>query len=352
MSPDHPYGPAMLRLLAEADRLAEGDSSLVLQGETGAGKEWLARRIHAAGPRAAGPFVAVNCAAIPESLFESEMFGHERGAFTGAERQRRGYFEQATGGTLLLDEIGETPPHHQPKLLRAVERGEIRRVGGEAALPVDVRLLAATHRDLEAEVADGRFRQDLYYRLAVATLELPPLRQRRDEIEALALSFLRRARTRSRPAEEFTPDAIQALKSYRWPGNVRELAAVVERAVQLSDGPVLGTADLPLRVVVTGHAPGRVLASVLRWPENRWLERPLPEVREELVAVLEKEYLAALLRRTGADLAATARQAGISPRSLYAKLRELGLDKADFKPRAAGEAGDGDAEAQGVPGRR
>ena len=332
----------MSRLLEEAERLAEGDSILVLQGETGSGKEWLARRIHAASPRAGGPFVAVNCAAIPESLFESEMFGHERGAFTGAERQRRGYFEQAAGGTLLLDEIGETPSHQQPKLLRAVERGEIRRVGGEAAVPVDVRLVAATHRDLEAEVEAGRFRQDLFYRLAVATLELPPLRQRRDEIEGLARKFLRRARTRSRPAEDFTPEAVQALKSYSWPGNVRELAAVVERAVQLADGPILGTADLPLRVVVAGHAPGRALASVLRWPEDRWLERTLPEVREELVAVLEKEYLTALLRRTGGDLAATARLAGISPRSLYSKLRELGLDKADFKPRAGAEGAEGD----------
>jgi DNA-binding NtrC family response regulator len=321
----------MARLLAQAERLAEGDSSLLLLGETGSGKEWLARRIHAASPRCDGPFVAINCAALPETLFESEMFGHERGAFTGAERRRRGHFELADRGTLFLDEIGETPLHLQAKLLRAVERGELQRVGGETPVAVDVRILAATHRDLEADVAGGRFRRDLYYRLAVATLALPPLRERRDEIEGLALDVLRRCRTRSRPVESFTPEAMRALAAYDWPGNVRELASVVERAVQLSEGTELGTEDLPLRVVVAGRAPGRVLAAVLRWPEDRWLDRPLPDVRRELVATLEREYLRGQLRRTGGDLADTARRSGIAPRSLFNKLQELGLDKREFQ---------------------
>jgi len=326
-------GPVMQRLLAQADQLAEGRSPLVLLGETGVGKEWLARRIHAAGPRAERPFVAVNCAAIPEALFESELFGHERGAFTGADRLRRGHFELAHGGTFFLDEIGETPLPLQAKLLRAVERGEVQRVGGEAPVAVDVRILVATHRDLEAEATEGRFRRDLYYRLAVATLTVPPLRERRQEIEPLALDFLHNARTRSRPVEGFTPEALHALTTYDWPGNVRELAGVVERAVQLAEGSVLGTADLPLRVVVAGRAPGRVLASVLRWPEDRWLDRALAEVRAELVATLEREYLRGQLRRTGGDLAETAHRSGIAARSLYNKMRQLGLDKEDFKAR-------------------
>ena len=325
-----PGTTTMERLLAQADRLAASDSALLLVGETGAGKEWLARRIHEASPRRGGPFVAVNCAAVLESLFESEMFGHERGAFTGAERRRRGHFELAHGGTLLLDEIGETPLPQQTKLLRAVERRAVQRVGGEEEVAVDVRILAATHRDLEDDVSAGRFRRDLYYRLAAATLALPPLRERRGEIEALATEMLHRLRTRSRPVEGFTPEAVQAMLSYHWPGNVRELSHVVERAVQLADGTVLGTEDLPLRVVVAGRAPGRVLATVLRWPEDRWLDRTLPELRAELVAALEREYLRGQLRRTGGDLADAARRAGISPRSLYTKMTELGLDKKEF----------------------
>jgi Nif-specific regulatory protein len=232
--------PALRRVLAQVDRVAAARSTVLLVGETGTGKEQLARRLHRASPWAAGPFVAINCGALPEGLLESELFGHEKGAFTGAERRRAGYFELADGGTLFLDEIGELPAAAQVKLLRVLQEQEVRRVGGTEAIPVSVRLVAATHRDLRAEVRAGRFREDLFFRVHVLPVEVPPLRERPEDVEPLALHFLEGfARRAGCAPRALTPAAADRLRAYRWPGNVRELENLVERLLVLGeDGPV------------------------------------------------------------------------------------------------------------------
>jgi DNA-binding NtrC family response regulator len=325
-----PESAPMRAVIAEADRLAAADSSVLLLGETGAGKGWLARRIHAHSRRHDAPFVTVSCGAIPDTLWESELFGHERGAFTGADHPRRGRFEVADGGTLFLDEIGETPLPLQVKLLQALERRTVRRLGGEREIEVDLRIVAATNRDLDREMKEGQFRKDLYYRLAVVTLEVPPLRERQEDIEPLARHFLGECRARiAKVATGFSRDALHAFHSYRWPGNVRELANVVERAVLLAEGEEVTTANLPLRVAATASPhPGG--GSPLGHHAG-WLDRPLPELRDEIVRTLERDYLRALLDRTGGHLKETARRAGIDRRSLFTKMRELGLDRDEFR---------------------
>ncbi len=237
---------ALRQALGQAARVAvHRDVTVLLGGETGTGKELCARAIHYDSPRAAQPFVEINCAAIPANLLESELFGHEKGAFTGAVSAKPGLFEQAHGGTVFLDEIGHLPMELQPKLLRALEGGAIRRVGGQAARPVDVRVIAATHVDLAAAVARGEFREDLYYRLNVVALVLPPLRYREDDVELLAETFLTRlATTYGLPVPPLTPEARMALRSHRWPGNVRELRNAIERALVLSPPGTLRADEL------------------------------------------------------------------------------------------------------------
>jgi transcriptional regulator with GAF, ATPase, and Fis domain len=232
--------PAMQRALDQADRAAAGRSTVLLFGETGTGKEQVARRIHDVSPRAASPFVALNCGALPEGLLESELFGHEKGAFTGADRRRIGRFELADGGTLFLDEIGELPAGAQVKLLRVLQEHEITRVGGGEPIRVDVRLVAATHRDLPAEVRAGRFRDDLFFRIHVVPVRLPPLRDRPEDVEPLSRLFLDRlARELGRGAREITQQALERLRRHSWPGNVRELQNLIERLLVLGDeGPV------------------------------------------------------------------------------------------------------------------
>ncbi len=236
----------MQRLLRLVSRVAPTDSTVLLLGESGTGKELVARSLHLLSRRSQGPFVPVNVGALPESLVESELFGHARGAFTNAAGERVGLVEGADRGTLFLDEIGDMPLPAQVKLLRTLENGEVRRLGENAPRMVDVRVVAATHRDLQSLVAEGRFRADLYHRLNVVQLELPPLRERREDIGLLASYFLDRAsRRQERGALEFRPEAMALLEKYDYPGNVRELENAIEHAVTLSEGPVIGPVDLP-----------------------------------------------------------------------------------------------------------
>jgi two-component system response regulator HydG len=287
-------------------RVADTNVPVLVLGETGTGKGVVARAIHAHGGRAAGPFVTVNCAAIPEPLLEPELFGHARGAFTGATSARAGLFAEAHGGTLLLDEIGEMSPALQAKLLHVLESGTVRPVGSTKELKVDVRIVAATHRDLRAKVAAGEFREDLLYRLDVVTIDLPPLRLRRDDIPVLLAHFLARARaTHPRsPVERFSAEALDVLGDYAWPGNVRELEHVVERLVVLGRAPEVGVADLP--------APVRE-----RPPAGASFSGPVLPMRE-----MQRRYAAWACRELGGRKMLTAATLGIDDKTLAKLLAE------------------------------
>ncbi|MBW2529145.1 MAG: sigma-54-dependent Fis family transcriptional regulator [Deltaproteobacteria bacterium] len=310
---DEPLGliarsSAMVQLVDLTRRVAKVDSTVVITGESGSGKERVARLLHEESPRIAGPFVAVSCGAIAETLLESELFGHARGAFTGATHDRPGLFEAANGGTLLLDEVGEVSPGMQVKLLRALQEREIRRVGENRSRPVDVRLLAATNRDLARAVTQGSFRQDLYYRLKVVELHVPPLRHRRADILPLARVLLAEAALRmKRRIGDLAPQAADQLLRYPWPGNVRELENAMERAVALARGSRVELEDLPEEVRQAGPGP----------PTTYELVRPLREI--------EKEYILASLALNGGNQTRTAKQLQIGAATLYRKLRSYGL---------------------------
>lgn len=294
--------PAVSELLDLVDRVAGRDIPVLVAGESGTGKELIARRLHARSGRAEGPFVAVNCAALPETLAESELFGHDRGAFTGAEAPRAGRFEEAHGGTLLLDEVGELALALQSKLLRVLETRLVRRLGGSADREVDVRLVAATNRDLEAEVESGRFRRDLYYRLAVVSVTLPPLRERPADIPLLTGHLLASLAARHRLAvPALARDAIEALGRSLWPGNVRELRNVLERALVVGGGQTIHASDLALH-------PGAPATTI-------------PLAREER----EREAVMEALRQSGGNREAAARLLEMSVRTLYYRLRKLGI---------------------------
>lgn len=330
--------PAMQAFIGVAERVAPSDSSLLITGETGVGKERLARAIHAGGPRKNGPFIAVNCGALPETLLESELFGHEEGAFTGASRARRGWFELAHGGTIFLDEIGEMPLHLQVKLLHVLQSHEVQRLGSERLTEVDVRVIAATNRDLLGEIESGGFRRDLYYRLGVINLSIPPLRERREDIPALVYDYISRFRTTiGRDVSSIEDDALRELVNYSWPGNVRELINVIERAVLLCDSETLKLRDLPENIAVSDnseHHTSRVgepmIAHVSHYPAE-WLTLPIREARQAVVADFEKLYLTQLLEQTGGRVGDTAFKAGVEPRSLFEKMRRYGLRKEDFR---------------------
>jgi DNA-binding NtrC family response regulator len=292
-------------LLALAHRVAQTDATVLIQGETGTGKELLARWIHRTSPRTGGPFVAVNCSALPESLIEAELFGHERGAFTGALVKRTGRFEAASGGTLMLDEISEIPIALQPKLLRAIQEREVERVGSNSAVKVDVRVIAATNCDLRSEVTAGRFRKDLFYRLNVISLELPPLRDRAGDILLLSRYFLLHYATAHRsPARGLTPAAVERLLAHSWPGNVRELENVIQRAVILCGDAYAG----PEHVVLDEEpatAPPRSVAAPGRTMEE-----------------VERELILSTLEQLGGNRTHTARALGLSVRTIRNRLRE------------------------------
>jgi DNA-binding NtrC family response regulator len=296
--------PAMVRTLDLARRVAQVDSTVLLTGESGSGKERLARFIHDQSARTAGPFLAINCAAVPETLLESELFGHARGSFTGASQDRAGLFEAANGGTLLLDEIGDIPPAMQVKLLRVLQEREVRRVGENRARTINVRVLAATNRDLLADVHGARFRQDLYYRLRVVEITVPSLRQRRDDILPMARQFLAAVAKRfGKKAPALSPEAANLLLRYPWPGNVRELENALERAVALARSDRIGVDDLPPEL---GAAPPTVQTS--------------DDVRT--LAEVEHDYIAAALRASGGNRAKAAERLGIGTATLYRKLKQ------------------------------
>jgi two-component system response regulator PilR (NtrC family)/two-component system response regulator HydG len=294
-------------------RVADTPATVLVTGESGTGKELVARMLHDASDRSRGPFVAVNCAAIPEQLLESELFGHERGAFTGALTQKPGRFERAAGGTLFLDEIGDMSLVLQAKILRALEEREIERVGGTKPVSVDVRVVAATNRSLPERIADGEFREDLYYRLAVIQLELPPLRERADDVDLLALHFAASfARTYARPVEWIAQDALARIRSYPWPGNVRELRNVMDRAVLLCRGSTLGVQDLRLgddapRASPRGAGESAEYATTLT------------------LAEVEARHIARVLEHTRGHLGEAASVLGIHRNTLTRKIQEYGI---------------------------
>ena len=296
----------MRELMRRVARFAASDAAVVITGETGSGKEIVARALHANSARAAGPFIAVNVAAIPADLLESELFGHGKGAFTGAASAREGLFQAAAGGTLFLDEIGEMPAELQAKLLRAVQDGEVRRVGENFASAVDVRILCATHRDLQQRVATGQFREDLFYRLAVLGLHVPPLRERREDILPLAHQLLVESRA---GAKAFTAAAEHALLAYRWPGNVRELENAVRHGAALADGARIDARDLPEHV--GSSSTPRVAPQVA----------PRPGGALRSLADVEREHVLGVLDACGGSPGDAARVLGIGRNTLWRKLR-------------------------------
>ena len=310
--------PAIQEAFRTIERLAKSSATVLISGESGTGKELAARAIHDLSNRSDQPFVPVNCGAIPRDLIESELFGHEKGSFTGAADRRIGRFEAASGGTLFLDEIGELEASLQVKLLRALQERVVERVGSSQAIPIDVRILAATNRDLEAEVAAGRFRSDLYYRVNVVPLVLPPLRERREDVALLADTFLaRNAKTREQagPTPQLSDQAHRALLEYSWPGNVRELENAIEHGIAMTDGETIEVAELPLSVRRSGRA------EALR---EEWRKGQIDF--EELVARFETEILREALERDEWNQTRTASRLGITRRSLKLKMDRLSID--------------------------
>jgi DNA-binding NtrC family response regulator len=311
--------PAMRELSQQVERVLESDVAVCLLGESGTGKELVARAIHKDGPRRRGPFVAINCAAIPASLQESELFGHERGAFTGATQTRLGCFERARGGTLLLDEVGEMSPAAQAVLLRTLQERTVRRVGGSQEIPTDVRIVCATHRDLRGEVDAGRFREDLYFRLVVYPIVLPSLRDRVEDIPQLVAHFLEKLRARSpHGVRHVAPDALEALARHSWPGNVRELENVVHRSVLAARSDQIGLADLP---------PDLRSGT----PANGARRSPMTEIEDDLsdagvvipLRELEERAIKRALRVTRGSVGRAAKLLGIGRATLYRRIAEI-----------------------------
>jgi len=308
-------GEAMKRVMAQLERVAASESRVCILGETGTGKELVARTIHEKSSRAGGPFVTLNCAAVPAELIESELFGHEKGSFTGASGRHIGKFEQADGGTIFLDEIGDMPLNMQAKLLRVLEEGEIERIGGDKPLAVNVRVLVATHRNLEGRVRDEKFRQDLFHRIYVFPLMLPPLRERREDIPALVEHFAVQvcALNGWKPVP-FTPEAMEALQSHAWPGNVRELRNMVERLMLLATEGQVDLATVQLALPKSSTASGLTL--------NEGITGPLAD----RVQSFEREVILAELKRTHNNMSLAAKALGLERSHLYKKAEQLGID--------------------------
>lgn len=331
---------AMQTVFRMITRVLRNDLTVLILGESGTGKELVAEAVHNLGHRRTGPFVAVNTAAIPADLIESELFGHEKGAFTGAVARHVGKFEQAAGGTLFLDEIGDMPMQAQTRLLRALQSGTVRRVGGREEIQLDVRIIAATNKDLEPEIASGRFREDLYYRLNVVPIHMPPLRDRRDDIEVLARHFLQHAANEGLPRRQLTAEAVNLLRRQPWRGNVRELKNFIYRLALLAREdaidpdsilPLLAVETTPLPSDGLGEAGGDLAQAVTRWLAE---ERPANgTIYQAAAAAFERPLFAEVLKETGGNQLRAAQALGINRNTLRKRLSELALDPEEFARR-------------------
>ncbi len=315
----------------EVRQVIPSATPLLILGETGVGKEHLAKAIHGESPRAMGPFITVNTAALPDQLLESELFGHEHGAFTGAIRTRKGAFELAHGGTIFLDEIGDMPIHLQAKLLRVLQDYEVKPIGGENPIWVDVRVIASTNHDLEKEAAQGNFRKDLFYRLSVVTLTIPPLRNRREDVPVLSQKFIDYFWHKiGRDITRISDSALKALCQYDWPGNIRELMNVIERAILLCKTDEISLTDLP-DVFHTRYSHSERIAAGGYYNSTDWLNKTLSQVQQEVLDQVERQYLEMVLKKTRGRVGWAAQIADIHPRGLYNKLKRLGIRKEAFK---------------------
>ena len=316
--------PELEMVLVTVSKVAPSEANVLVTGESGTGKELIARSLHANSKRANGPFVPVDCAAMPSNLLESELFGHEKGAFTGADKAKRGLLELAHGGTLFLDEIGELSQELQAKFLRVIQERSFRRVGGERLVQVDIRLICSTNRDLNAEVGQGRFRQDLLYRLNVVTVTLPPLRDRQGDVALLAQQFLRQFREATgKDCGRITAEALRLLEGCEWPGNVRELRNVIERATVLCDGNTVRVRDLPDYIRERARLGKQINAAIgYKAAREQWMESK------------GRDYLVTLLRHHRGNISAVAREAQISRKSVYELLRRYEIDARKFHARA------------------
>jgi DNA-binding NtrC family response regulator len=304
------------------NNVADTTATVLIEGKTGTGKEEVARAIHAAAHSRSGPMIAVNCAALPENLLESELFGHEKGAFTGALAQRRGRFELAHGGTLFIDEVGDIPMGMQAKMLRVLQERRFERVGGSESIEVDVRIVAATNRSLQRLVKQGRFREDLFYRLNVVKIDLPPLRERPEDIPLLATHFTEKYARPGQPSKQIAPEAMEALLNHQWPGNIRELENAIERGCVTSQDNVIYMHNLPPELA--GPASPKV-------PLNVDLDRPLPDLIRDITMQVEKEYIRKALKKTHGHVGRCARICGVSRRCMTTKLAEYQIDKTSYK---------------------
>lgn len=307
--------------------ISRSNSSVLIQGESGTGKELVARAIYRSGPRCDGPFIVINCSALAETLLESELFGHVKGAFTGAIRDKMGLFRQADGGTIFLDEIGEVPLPVQVKLLRVLQDGEVRPLGAARPEHTDVRVIAATNRNLRDMMGEGRFREDLYYRLNVIGIQLPPLRERREDIPLLAYHFLKKyAQSTGHPVKEIARDAMDALQSYQWVGNVRELENVLERAVVLASGDRLTARDLPARIL-------REVFYQSEPPEevNDWLRLRYREAKEKFLTQFNRRYIGELLRQTDGNISLASQRAGMDRNNFKKIIKRFQIDAKTYK---------------------
>jgi len=314
--------PEMLKVARTIERVATADVSVMLLGASGTGKELLARGVHEESPRKDKPFVAINCAAIPENLLEAELFGYEKGAFTGAVKTTEGKIELAEGGTLFLDEVGDIPLPLQVKLLRFLQERVVERLGGRKTIAVDVRIVCATHQDLDAMIAQQTFRDDLYYRLNVIPLHLPPLRERRGDIPLLVKHFIDKFNLKlDRSIEKISQDALNRVANYRWPGNIRELENVIERSILFAEGPVIRQADLPEELMDHSHAA----PSVAGMDEDRSMK----DIVKHATAELERDLIVKALAETKGNVTQAARLLKISRKSLQNKMKEFGLRESD-----------------------